>query len=138
MINKIYFSFLFSAVLLLGFNAQSQTKKKWTAPVMVTEMNGGRIYVSYCKNSTDSIHYHLTSKCQGLKNIYTCFAFTYLDRNNIERTQFVRDISLAGHIDKEYSVKAENGISKIVSPYLPETVVAYVNDSSDQVDIREN
>jgi hypothetical protein len=137
MSRKITFSFLL-ALFLLGLSAKSQTKRTWTAPVMITEMNGGKIFVSYCKNSIDSIRYRITSRCRGLKNIYTCFAFKYLDRNNMERTQVVRDISLAEYFEKEYSIKAENGISKVIVPYLPETVVAYVIDNSYDIDIREN
>lgn len=106
--------------------------------MLVTEMNGGKIYVSYCKNSKDSIHYRIKSRCKGLKNIYTCFAFKYLDSNNVERTQMVRDISLATDFDQEYSTAAENGFSRIIVPYLPETVVAYVKDESELIDLRDN
>jgi hypothetical protein len=138
MTKKILSILLFSVLFLLSFIVHSQTKKKWTAPVMVTEMNGGKIYVSYCSNSRDSIHYRIKSRCRGLKNIFTCFAFKYLDSNHIERQQTVRDISLAENIDKEYHIHAAYGISKITAPYLPETVVAYVNDASEQKDNREN
>lgn len=138
MMNRIKLPLLVALLLVLGDNAQSQTRKRWTTPVMVTEMNGGKIFVSYCKNSTDSIRYRISSKCQGLKNIYTCFAFKYLDRNNVERTQVVRNIPLAENFDKEYSTYAAYGIRKIILPYLPESIVAYVNDDSYEIDIREN
>ena len=138
MTKKTFPILLFSALFLLNFALHSQTKKKWTAPVMVTEMNGGKIYVSYCSNSKDSIYYRIKSKCSGLKNIYTCFAFKYLDSNHIERQQMVRDISLAKNLDQQYRIHAVHGISKITVPFLPETVIAYVNDASDQTDVREH
>ncbi|CAM4338889.1 hypothetical protein SAMN06265348_11221 [Pedobacter westerhofensis] len=139
MVKKIVTTFfLLSGLILFGLSTKSQTKKTWTAPVEVTEMNGGKIYVSFCNNSTDSIRYRIKSECKGLKNIYTCFAFKYMDRNQVERTQMVRDIPLAEDFQKEYSIPAENGISRVSVPFLPETVVAYVTDRSDQTDIREN
>ena len=103
-------------------------KKKWSKPVAVTEMNGGQISVCYSLSHPDSISYKIHSLCSGLKNVYTCFAFKYLDRNLIERTHIVRDISLAAPSKKEYHVYTKNGIIKIVQPFLKETVVAYVND----------
>lgn len=139
MIKKIASTLLLSTALFIcSLNLQAQTKKTWTAPVAITEMNGGKIYVSFCRNSTDSIHYRIRSMCKGLKNIYTCFAFRYLDKNQIERTQMVRDIPLAERFEKEYSIPAEYGISKVTLPFLPETIVAYVNDQSEDIDIREN
>jgi hypothetical protein len=134
--NKNVAALLFSTLFLLSFNLLSQTRKTWTAPVMITEMNGGKIYVSYCSNSKDSIHYRIKSHCSGLKNIYTCFAFKYLDKNLMERVQIIRDIPLEGNFDKEYSISAAHGIIKITTPYLPETVVAYVIDPSEQINIR--
>jgi hypothetical protein len=136
--KQLLAALLFSIVFLLSSTVFSQTTKTWTAPVMVTEMNGGKIYVSFCSNSKDSIHYRIKSHCSGLKNIYTCFAFKYLDRNLMERTQFIRDIPLGDSFEKEYSINAFHGISKITAPYLPETVVAYVNDASDQINIRKD
>jgi len=138
MTKRIVSTILFLVLFILAPAAHAQTRKTWTAPVVVTEMNGGKISVSYCNNSKDSIHYRIKSKCSGLKNIYTCFAFKYLDRNHMERTAIVRDISLAENIDRQYSIYAAYGISKITVPYLPETIVAYVIDASDQIDIREN
>jgi len=138
MVKKIVSTLLFVPIFIFTLCLSSQAQKKWTTPVLVTEMNGGKIYVSYCTNPGDSIHYRIQSKCSGLKNIYTCFAFKYLDSNSMEQTYVVRDISLAGTFDKKYSIPAEKGFRKISQPYLPETIVAYVNDESDQTDIRNN
>jgi hypothetical protein len=139
MIKKITFSLLLlSMSFLFSISGQAQQRKTWTRPILVTEMNGGKIYVSYSFTDKDSIFYKIHSKCRGLKNIYTCFAFKYLDNNNIEHTQTVRDIPLGESFEKEFNIYAENGMSKIVTPYLRETIVAYVNDSSEKTSLKEN
>jgi len=139
MIKKITSSLLLlSGLLFFSNNASAQQQKTWTAPVAVTEMNGGKIYVSYSCTNKDSIFYKIQSKCRGLKNIYTCFAFRYLDRNNMEHTQIIRDIPLDKTFEKEFSVYAVNGMSKIVTPYIRETIVAYVNDFSDKISVVDN
>ncbi|SEB18266.1 hypothetical protein [Pedobacter hartonius] len=139
MIKKIAFSILLlSGMLLLSINASAQQQKTWTTPIAVTKMNGGKIYVSYSYTNKDSIFYKIKSKCAGLKHIYTCFAFKYLDKNNMEHTYFIRDIPLGEKFEKEFKVYASNGMSKIVMPYMLETIVAYVDDSSDKISIIDN
>jgi hypothetical protein len=118
---------LLSLVVLFSPDTHAQPKKTWTEPVLVTEMNGGKIYVSYTYTDKDSIYYKIKSQCQGLKNVYTCFAFEYLDKNKLAHTFMIRDIPLSERFEKEYSIYSRNGISKVVTPYLPETVMAYLS-----------